>query len=1721
MLKPEQAREMLNKWRLVKLAPGDDAVSDDSRPSPALDRIKKLPAALRIAALAVFGRDEKRDELEWSERHKTQDKGAAALAKLSAKDRAKVFDALLPGLAKELEATWQLQAKLPFQSGYMRKPFRAPKAEQHVAHRRGQWLSEAVSRLENFDPKAITPAWLAAWTPHLTDGSYSGDDCLSYLLAAAINAGGKHADEALQILKDSGSNQHDIGHMGRHVTRALLTCSRPEAWEYVEKMLLAAQRQEGLRQTILETVDEAHPEAFRRIVKLILDQNLARFSSVVRAFDVWFGLMWDSASTKVVVDALKQVEACLADPAARKKALAGKDAEAVYLALWTAALEDAPAAVKLAQPLLKDAKVEKRFAAAKLLAWVGLPESANALLPALEDEDLRVALTALEGLRVSYDEDEEEEAQGPKDLFERLEKLLKRMPEKPAQLKALVWPWTAMKTDRSAVANRMVDALDDRPAAKLLPLLPILSTWQRSGALEKVVAQKTYDNATREVLLRFAADAATNIRELAINAIVKTKLKPDEAPQMEKALTRKTADVRRSVIGLLLTQDDSAALASAERLLDSGDVNQRLAGLEVLRLLAEANRQAKRCREQGETYRAARKKLTKEEETQLSALARAGEKTVSLDDALGLVDVSKLAKRTSPKPRKVDFITPAALACMKSLDDFIHEHRQEPVRSENDKGRNGDTELLGSKKWWFCSVDRTKATAEEAAKGLPLRQLWEQWFAERSKTLRDKDGLEILRAYIYYKHRIQQDDEWKAALKNMPATKKVAEVVAGKEPPPKLRYTGIIDDVLEWLYYLHPVDGAIDYLLDAAESALALVPAEALAAPRPALKPNQKKVPYYMRDEEPEIWREMQPYVMWKDAAEEHFKTYSKSMTPQQRLRWWRLQHWADTPIPGEHRNRPEIDDVLAAWKAGEASEHDVLDHLLGSRTGPGQLDERADENSWRYGGFRSLGAYSAASAGRAQREWFKALPQLSQLIDSIRERILEIELARGETPTAATKPALELAALFGVPTLIRVLTEMGKEKFKKERYSWRQSESRQQVLSHLVTITFPKPDDTPESFCQAIEPLRKAGLIDDERLAALAFLAPQWLAHIELALQWPGFAEGVYWYLAHMSYADTSGLDSAGSTEDEEDTTAEASSSEDGDEPKEKRSPFEKIVAERTPLTDDERRNGAIDVVWFRRTYEQLGKRRWEALAEAGKFAASSQQASKAELIGDVILGRTSKTKLVAEIRKKKLKNPVRLLGLFPLPEAAEPRRKELVERYKVLQEYQRYARGLSAMSKPGAMQAVEIGLANLASTAGFPDPLRMTWALEADSLADLRKGPVTATADGVTATLALTEEAKPQLTYAKGDKLLKSAPPAVRKNKKVAELIERNSELKRAASRVKASLETMMCRGDTFSGDELKQLAVHPLIWPLLSRLVIAGEGIIGYPDKGGAVLRNHLCKLEPIKKGESLRIAHCHDLWSSGEWPQWQRECFAAERVQPLKQVFRELYLVTKQEKSDGTISRRYAGQQINPRQAFALFGQRGWRTQEGVEKTFYDLALNVDVSFLGGWGSPTDVEGLTLEGVTFNKRGEHKPLQLVDIPPRVFSEVMRDLDLVVSVAHRGGVDPEASASTVEMRAALVEETCTLLGIRNAQIKNSHVLIKGEMSEYSVHLGSGVVHRQPGGSLCIVAVGAQHRGRLFLPFADDDPRTAEVISKVLLLARDSEIQDPTILEQIRSGI
>lgn len=110
-------------------------------------------------------------------------------------------------------------------------------------------------------------------------------------------------------------------------------------------------------------------------------------------------------------------------------------------------------------------------------------------------------------------------------------------------------------------------------------------------------------------------------------------------------------------------------------------------------------------------------------------------------------------------------------------------------------------------------------------------------------------------------------------------------------------------------------------------------------------------------------------------------------------------------------------------------------------------------------------------------------------------------------------------------------------------------------------------------------------------------------------------------------------------------------------------------------------------------------------------------------------------------------------------------------------------------------------------------------------------------------------------------------------------------------------------------------------------------------------------------------------------------------------------------------------------------------------------------------------------------------------------------------------------KASHSTMEMRAVLARESARLFKLDNVEVKQRHIIIKGKLAEYSIHLGSANVSKG-GLALNIIAIQSQHRGRVFLPFVDDDPKTAELISKMKLLAEDHKIQDPTVLGQINKA-
>jgi hypothetical protein len=794
-------------------------------------------------------------------------------------------------------------------------------------------------------------------------------------------------------------------------------------------------------------------------------------------------------------------------------------------------------------------------------------------------------------------------------------------------------------------------------------------------------------------------------------------------------------------------------------------------------------------------------------------------------------------------------------------------------------------------------------------------------------------------------------------------------------------------------------------------------------------------------------------------------------------LRLWSLQAWLDRPSPTAERFRPDFPLLLRARRLGAATDADMLDHLVGPRP----------DSTRGWYGYRAQFAGLGEATRRRPIDDVRDTPGVLDLADRVRRRIIEVELGRGDVATAASYPGLAVRSVPGAATVLRLIAALGRGNLVRG-WSWNPQE-KTGVLSHLIRVSLPAEDDTPASFTSLVADHGTS----ERRLLELAMYAPQWSRYVEHALGWEGLDDAIHWIHAH---------------------TKDSRWSVDAD----IRELWAAETAERTPLNANDLIDGAVDVSWFHRVYETLGEDHWTTLLKYAKFASGGGGHKRAEVFAQALIGSLDIDALVARIADKRHQDSVRALGLIPLPAGEAGRDATVLSRYQTLQEFLRTSKKFGSQRQTSEKRAVEVAMLNLARTAGHADPQRLQWAMEIEETADLAAGPITVSRDEYEFELAIDDLGSAAFRTVKNGKALKSVPVKHRKDDEVVALRDRAKALRRQVSRVRASLEAASIRGDEFTPHELTRLHDHPVLRPMLANVLLTdARAALGFPEEGGAKL-SRLDGSGSALEG-NVRLAHATDLLASDDWVEWQRRCFAEERTQPFKQIFRELYIPTGAELDDGKKSNRFSGHQVNPRQAAGVFGSRGWvmHPDEGPAKTFHAAGLTARVTVMGGWFTPAEVDGMTIEHVFFSHRGNWDLVPFKEIPPRLFSEVMRDIDLIVSVAHIGGVDPEASASTVEMRRALVRETAMLLQQDNVRFANHHVIIDGKLGTYSIHLGSGTVHRQPGGAVFIVPVGSQHRGRLFLPFADDDPKTAEVVSKTVMLARDEEIKDPTILSQL----
>ncbi|MGJ5819921.1 DUF5724 domain-containing protein [Paludibaculum fermentans] len=1504
-----------------------------------------------------------------------------AIEGLSTGARLQLFSALFPGIAEHVEASWQLQKKLPYQMGYARRAFRAPRHPEYTSETRINWLDDLLRRALQYH---CDLEFLTVWGAHL---GWGAEQAVGLLLGGLLDSEHEARSQTYDTLVQILNGEHETAAPARYAVTALLSSSRPEGWAVVERLLLAAQRQEGLRQVVLESIDFAQRDAFVSMLRLIAREKLNRFAAVARAVAVWFGLLIDSGQTKLIDGLILETLENLEDASVRKDRIEHAQGQALFLALWAQAFDDVTVATETAAGIALEPEFERRYPAVHLLAQMGTLPANRILREALRDTDLRVAILALATVPAYSRWNVAEADTG--ETFAHLQQLIPRVPVDQT-LPPAVWDWNRMKARQADVAARMIAQRGDRPFAELAPYLPAMDADGRRSLLasmqEAVKQRQTLAADERSLALSLLGDPSNGVRQAAFEILNSATLTGSEAEELEPLLARKASDLRRGLIRLLLKQNTADCRLSIQRLSGSTDGLMRKAAEEIR-----------------------------------SELEPKSVPAASLQDGLGLFDPEQRTKPVAPRNAIAGkFSSELSERLLQSLNELIDQNRETPVTLKRYDGEETH-ELFGNLRW-------LQADGE-----YPLGPVWAEWWTDQ-KTADGVDEVELVRALCTAGLATsQRDPEWVKSLS--------AELVVSV----RLKYPELVRSTLWYLAIETCSQPSTGFLLDAVETYLHRV--------------SQTYDPDVAKTHHNSSWR-TSPLSLLTNVLESCRVRHPEYWDAGLWRRYWTLLRWIDEGMPADFRQYPALEVTLAAHKLGVATDADVYEQLLGGR------------------GRHGHGTYDLASSTKRKPHKLAAeYPELSVFAGRCRDRILEIELKRGDLPTAASAAALSIGCVHGAELVAELLELLGKDPLSRG-YSV-DNESKSVVLSHLLRVSLPAEGDTADSFekCTARRRVSRRRLVD------FAVYAPQWAAFVERATGIDGLEDAAHWLHAH--------------TKDSQ-WTVEA----------EIRELWFAEVSERTPLPRQELLDGAVDVDWFHRMRRRLSNEDWRLIVDSAKFASGGAGHKRAQLFADALNGNVASGALAELIRAKRHQDAVRALGLIPLPAPEAERRSEVLSRYVVLQEFLRESKQFGALRQASEKLAYSIGLTNLARVAGYADPQRLSWAMEAEAIADLKAGPVVLPVGEVSATLSVNPSGEPELTFEKNGKALKELPASLRKSPGIVELRTRRTQLAQQASRMRQSLEEAMIRGDRFTGKELEELSAHPLLRPMVAALLFACEdGQIQWQEELGAA------------QGP-FRIAHPVDLLSSGHWPDRQRECLQAERVQPFKQAFRELYIPTQAERDAAKQSGRYEGNQVNPKQAMSLLGKRGWVNvpDEGVRKTFHHDNLSVWVTFLEGWFTPADVDGLTVQHVVFTGRSDGKAIRLDEIDPRIFSEAMRDLDLMVSVAHRGGVDPEATASTVEMRTALLRETLQLMKIGNVRFQERHAFVDGKIGNYNVHLGSGTVHRQPGGSLCIIPVHSQHRGRLFLPFADNDPKTAEIISKVLLLAQDDKIKDPTILEQLR---
>lgn len=1547
-----------------------------------------------------------------------------------------------------------------------------------------------------------------------------------------------HNNEELEdIITDIVMGEGEVV-LDNDIIMGIVQSNNEKMHKLLGKLLLAARLQEGLRQAICEAADEGTVSAFLEILNVISENNLIRFSSVKRAVGTWIGLItYESGDLERISDkSINLIIDCLNSEAVREEYLKSEDSMKIYIALWSYGFYEVQDAMECMYNIAENGTHHQLLTSGYFLKNIDNTVFCHRLAKKIigikcgghtsddgdwEPDVLAVCLPyfmsdwrTFEGSIKHYED--KEEAQKFYDIF--LE-MYKYVPKKSLEFSPCIFPWNEESLKKSDIIIRLcltAHYLEDNAKKDFVcKLIKDIDAGSRSVVMAYML-EKPETPVQKMALTEALCDRESYTRERAYKIIKEITLEEENYLKLEEMLKYKAADMRAHLIELLYCQEDNMLYDTIERLINDKKEEKRTAALD---LIMQVSKDEKRKSLYEKCVPLAEKPgdvSTKEKilidnilgktEAQNSSQGKAlytledkyvpeiqdndyTRKCVELfmeyfpDSGLG----DKVYSQNAVKSKGDNQCETArqALEDCRMLSEFIESHKNDEFERTD-----GETSVVGCAVTWFL------VRTEEYGYDIPLLPMWREWYEEKIGSAK-----RLLRMGVLL-HSYQGTDKY------IEKTEKYIKELYGNgfEVFPSVQYKGHLDRIVNRLMELYICKREKEMIgLAAGIWYEKCVTQEEVIIPTESVYRDDDTFRYLIYHAQIIIllsglschndayFKEVFPVA--ELVAEKTFDNNNHKKIEQCVYRA-SSGYYFNFDIDYTRFSRPAQNEFIIAAYKGIITEEELYYFLFDEKNIGSSLDVlsilvSANREQGRQTSERKAGIYSSVRKqsvvasllgghSNEENEYSEEDKKLLEYADSVYDvvinKVLAVELKRGDSETEFSDNISKIHRIYGLDNFVSILSALGKDTLERSCYYYRISSGKKGCLSHLLSVCIPQKDDNADKLKSMI-----AGTdITDKRLIEAALYSPEWIDIVGEYLGWNGFGLACYYFMAHMNESF--------------DDRRKA------------------VIARYTPLTAEELNSGAFDIDWFRSAYETLGEKNFQMIYNAAKYISDGSKHARARKYADAALGKMDISDTEAAISDKRNKDLLMAYSLIPL--GGED---DISRRYLYLQKFLKESKQFGSQRIASEKKAVQIAMSNLSINAGYADVIRLTLRMETKLIDDNRESFEDKEIDDVTIRLNVDEKGKTEIICIKGGKKLKSVPAKIKKNEYVVSLTALKKNLTEQYRRTKILFEQSMEDGTEFTVNEISMLGNNPVVFPIIRDLVFVNGDKIGFLS--GNDLTDYSGNVSVLNSDDKVVVAHPIHLYKDGHWTEYQKNLFDRKAVQPFKQVFRELYVKTGEEMGMNH-SLRYAGNQIQPAKTVACLKSRRWVAdiEDGLQKVYYKENIVARIYAMADWFSPADIEAPTLEWVEFSDRHTGKNMTIKDIPDIIFSEVMRDVDLAVSVAHAGGVDPETSHSTMEMRAALLTFTLPLFKIDNVNINGKHALVKGKFGEYSIHLGSGVIHKQGGTMINVLPVHSQHRGKLFLPFADDDPKTAEIISKVLLFADDGKIKDPSILKQIK---